>query len=261
MVLIPSGAETNAEYHASGAWGSTRINDFIRSPQIAWLRMTGKLPQVESASLTLGQALHARFDGSYAESFVAGPKVSSRRTKAWQAAEEAHQGKTLLLPAEVACVDAMQQAVQANPYARVLLDQSQHEVGVRRQSPFGDYRIQARFDLYLPGQHIADIKTTSDLDGFAKSVQSYGYARQASFYRWLLAQQTSERLPFFFIVVEKSAPHRCRVIDLAESYLDHAWHEVEQALISIGQRYQSGDWSDSGYLHLEAPAWLIRQEG
>jgi hypothetical protein len=74
-------------------------------------------------------------------------------------------------------------------------------------------------DLFRTGQYIADLKTTGDLDSWAKSVTAYGYHRQAAFYRWLCEQETGHRLPFSFVVVEKTAPYRCRVIDLDDAYL------------------------------------------
>ncbi|TVR46240.1 MAG: hypothetical protein EA402_02905 [Planctomycetota bacterium] len=258
-MIIASGAETNAAYHASGAWGSTRVSDFLKSPLVAWLRHSGQLPQETTAAMTVGSALHARFDGSYPAEFAKGPEVSSRRTKAWTEAETAATGKTLLLPSEVAMIDAMEQAVRANPYAQCLLDGAEHEVGIRRKSPYGDYRVQCRVDVWRKSALAADLKTTGDLDGWAKSVMAYGYHRQAAFYRWLIHEETGDWLPFSFIVVEKSAPHRCRVIDLDEVYLVRGWEEVEQALHGIGHAYANNDWSDPGYQFLNAPGWMQPQ--
>lgn len=259
MVLIPSGAETNAAYHASGAWGSSRVNDFIKSPEVAWLRHTGKLPHEQSTALTLGSALHARFDGTYDRDFAPGPKVASRRTKAWTDAAVAHPKQTLLLPSEVAVIDNMEQSIRKNAFAACMLDGAQSEVGVRRRSPWGAYDLQCRMDLYRPGSHVADLKTTSNLDGWVKSVTTYGYFRQAAFYRFLVEEETGERLPFSFIVVEKAKPYRCRVIDLDDVFLDAGWADVQEALVAIGQRYANTDWTDPGYAMLEAPGWLQRR--
>ena len=259
MTLIPSGIETNAQYHASGAWGSSRINDFIKSPQVAWLRHTGKLRQDDSSALTLGSAFHGRFDGTYHQLFAPGPQVSSRRTKAWTEAAAEHPGKTLLLPSEVAVIDAMEKSARTNPYAGCLLEDSQAEVGVRRDSPFGNYKVQCRIDIFAPGHFMADLKTTGDLDSWAKSVVTYGYHRQAAFYRWLCEQETGYLLPFSFVVVEKQAPYRCRVIDLDDIYLETGWREVEQALKGIGYCCRTGDWSDPQYQQLEAPGWMVQR--
>ena len=254
MILAP-GTETNAQYHANPAWGSTLINDFIASPTIAHLKRTGQIPPEESSALTLGQAFHARFDPHTTAPLI-GPDVSSRRTKAWGEFQAAHPDAVCLLPDEVRQIDAMEAAVRANPYARDLLDGAEHEVVVRRESPYGAYGVQCRIDLWRPGLFAADLKTTSDLDGWGRSVAAYGYHRQAAFYRWLIAQETAEILPFSFIVVEKDAPHRCRVIELDDAYLAAGWREVETALIDIGQRTLTGDWSDPGFQVLTAPGWL-----
>ena len=99
MTLIQSGFESNERYHASGAWGSSRIGDFIKSPLIAWLKHNGKLPQEDSTALTLGSAFHARFDGTYDKRFARGPEVSSRRTKAWTEARSEAGEKPCCSPA------------------------------------------------------------------------------------------------------------------------------------------------------------------
>jgi len=256
MTLIPSGAETNEQYHASGAWGSSRINDFVTSPLIAHLRMTGQMSQDRSSSLRLGSALHARFDGTYGDEFAKGPNVASRRTKAWQEAAAA-TSKTLLLGSEVAAIDAMEQSIRAHRFAACILDEAQFEVGVRRQSPFGDYQLQCRIDALVPGEHLLDLKTTADLDAWSRSVEKFGYARQMAFYRWLYRLETGEDLPFTFLVVESAKPYRCRAIDLTESYRRIAWDEVEEALYGIGRCYETGVWPDPDHLVLDAPGWKV----
>lgn len=254
-MIIPSGAETNAAYHASGAWGSSRINDARLSPQIAYLRLIGQLPQERTRSLVIGSALHARFDQTYDDEFATGPAVSSRSTKAWRDAES-EQSRTLLLPSEVQLVAAMETSVRENAYADVMLDGAEHEVGVRRAAPGERYQLQCRMDIYRPGVLIADIKTTANLDEFEKSVVKYGYHRQAAFYQWLCAEETGMVVPFSFIVVEKQAPYRSRVIDIDPDYLAIGWAEVSETLTRIDACYQTGNWRDSQHQVVSPPSWM-----
>jgi hypothetical protein len=47
VTIIKPGAETDEQYHRSGAWGSTLIGHFLRSPRLAHLIRTGqhRLPE------------------------------------------------------------------------------------------------------------------------------------------------------------------------------------------------------------------------
>ncbi len=115
----------------------------------------------------------------------------------------------------------MAASVRANPIAQSLLDGAEHELGFRMDAPRGAFQVQCRADILHRWSHIADLKTTADVDDFAHSVSTYGYHRQAALYRWIISHACDgELLPFSFIVVEKAPPlYRCRVIDLDKDYL------------------------------------------
>lgn len=265
MTIIPPGVETAAQYHSSGAWGSTLIGHFLRSPRLARLIHTGVYRPKPTAAMQFGSAFHEFMDpgGNFAGLYRIGPDVD-HRTKAWKEAVAVAEkdGVTLLAADDLVELQAMRESVMANPVAAHLIDGAEHEVGFRMPSGFGDFTIQCRADVFRRGRWISDLKTCPDLDDFAGSVKSRGYYRQAALYRHIINAATGQWLPFTFITVEKTAPlYRCRVVELDEEYLSIGWREVEEALIEIGRRTSANDWDDHHHAEvLGPPSWLLRSQ-
>lgn len=258
VTIIPSGVETDDQYHRSGAWGSTLISTFLKSPALAHRIITGAWRPPETAAMRFGRLFHHRLDPTFAfdQHYRIGPDVD-KRTKTWMAADADAKaaGLTLISVDDHAQVEAMRASVLANPVAASLLADAEHEVGFRMTAPQGEFQVQCRTDVLHRWNHLADLKTTSDVDTFAHSVEAYSYHRQAALYRWLVFHACGgDLLPFSFIVVEKEPPlYRCRVIDLDETYLALGWQEVEAALAEIGRRAASGDWQDHREADLVSP--------
>ena len=263
VTIIPSGTETSEVYHRSGAWGSTLLSVFRSSPRLANAIRTGAYRPLETAAMRFGSRFHDLMDPSsgFATRCICGPDVD-RRTVAWRNAETAAKeaGKELIIPDDWEALHRMRDSVHANPVARFLLDGAEHEVGFRMTLPGSTVQVQCRADVLHRWSHLADLKTTTDLDDFSHSVTTYGYHRQAALYRWIVQQACGEVLPFSFIVVEKAAPfYRCRVIDLSPKFLAIGWQEVEETLAAIAERMATGDWGDHHDADLvEPPTWLLR---
>ena len=261
---ISPGSETAEAYHASGAWGSSLISTFLRSPQLAHRLRTRAWVPPSSPSQQLGTVFHALMDpgSDFVKHHQPGPRVR-KNTNAWKDAEsEASKNGITLMDADTwDQLHAMRDSVLANPVAAELLVGAEHEVGFRGPSPYGPFTVQCRADVLVPGRHIADFKTVSQWESFARSVVDHGYHRQAAFYRWVVELITGEKLPFVCIVVETAAPlHRCRVVDFDSDFLDLGWREVEGALRSIGERSRTNDWADHDHATvLSPPPWLVRE--
>ena len=263
--IIPPGKESNEEYHRSGAWGSTLISTFIRSPALAYEIISGRWRQKETAAMRVGTAFHTLMDpwGGFDRRYQLAPDLD-HRTKAWKEAVAAAEaaGVQLITPDDWEALHRMADSVRANAVAAALLDGANHEAGFRMPSPYGAYRLQCRADLYHPGQHLGDLKSTDDLDGFQRTVVNHGYHRQAALYRFIVSQACGKVLPFSFIAVEKDPPlYRCRVFDLTDEFLTIGWQEVEAALVDIGQRYANGDWAEHRDAEsISPPGWLRHRQ-
>ena len=256
--IIPPGAETAEQYHSSGAWGSTLIGHFKFSPRLANAIRTGVYKPPETAAMRFGRLFHALMDpgSGFADTHRCGPEVD-RRTTTWKTAVAEAKGITLLPKDDWDAMHRMADSVRANSVAASLLDGAKHEVGFRMEHDV--IKVQCRADI-LQRDHIADLKTTTDLDDFGRSAATFGYHRQAALYRWIVHQACGRRLPFSFIVVENAEPfYRCRVVDLSAEFLEIGWTEVEAALADIVDRTRRDDWLD--YRDAEAvvpPAWMRR---
>jgi exodeoxyribonuclease VIII len=263
--IIQPSEETNAQYHASGAWGSSLISTFIKSPALAHLMITGAYRQSETPAMRFGTRFHSLLDptSNFAAKHRKGPDAD-RRTKVWAAADaEATAAGIELIPAdEWDALHAMVASVRANPIAMSLLNGAEHEVGFRMNAPQGPFQVQCRTDVIHRFSHLADLKSTMDVDDFGGSVSNYGYYRQAALYRWIVSHACGgELLPFSFIVVEKAIPYRCRVVDLNDEYLAIGSREVSSALEEIGRRTAENDWSDHRDAEvLVPPMWMMRDQ-
>jgi exodeoxyribonuclease VIII len=260
VTIIPPGTETAEAYRASGAWGSSLISKFLASPRLVNAIRTGAYKEPETAAMRTGQHFHQLLDpnSGFGKTHRCGPDAD-RRTTIWKTAETTAktEGITLLPKDDWDALHRMADSVRANPLAEFLLRGAEFETGFRVAS--GPIQVQCRTDILHRWNHLADLKTTTDLDDFGKSVVTYGYHRQAALYRKIVHQACGKWLPFSFIIVEKSQPFfRSRVVDLTQDFLDIGAEEVESALLEIADRTSRNDWSD----HRDAdsiapPGWLL----
>lgn len=261
VTIIAPGTESEEAYRASGAWGSTLISTFRRSPRLAHLIRTGAWKPEPTTSMVFGTRFHHLMDpnGHFTERHRVGPDVD-KRSKAWKDAEAAaaKDGVELVGTEDWQALHAMRESVLANPVAASLIEAAEHEVGVRMDAPMGPFQLQCRVDALRRWTHCVDLKTTSDLDDAIRSVLTYGYHRQAALYRWLVAHACGELLPFSFIFVEKAAPlYRCRVLELTDDFLALGWSEVEETLQEVADRSLKDDWRDHDHVTVVAPpAWM-----
>jgi len=252
---------SNEAYHAREAVGSSLLKTFIVNRPLAHAQMTGAITKSETAALAVGRLFHDRFDPGVDldATYLVGP-TDDKRTKAWKEAATNAGNRTMVKPSEWALAERMEAAVRANPYAAALLADAEHETSFRMASPYGGCDIQCRADILHRWSVLADLKTCEDVDHFHRAVVDRGYHIQAALYRRIVAAACGSRLPFVFIAVEKQAPHRCRVIELSERYLELGHRIVSDALHDLGRCFATGDWSDPTPCEvLDPPAWLVQR--
>src|SRR5690606_13762885 len=76
---------------------------------------------------------------------------------------------------------------------------------------------KGRVDWLVDGALVVDLKTTRDIEGFAKSIGTYGYHGQVMHYRRGVTQGAPADLPRpILIAVENEAPYRVGVWRLSE---------------------------------------------
>ena len=115
--------------------------------------------------------------------------------------------------------------------------------------------------VFTEGDLIIDLKTTKDArpSEFAKSVASFGYARQAAWYRYG-CQQTYGMADsrFVFVVVKTSAPFEVAVYELDERAIATGFDEMVQLCLEWKYRHTSGNWKanwQTGINTISLPRW------
>jgi hypothetical protein len=158
-------------------------------------------------------------------------------------------------------VDACNFAVQANPIAAALLGAGEAQLSFRYD--FGPFRVQVRPDWWnkdgvtLPDgtklpNYIVDLKSAADADQFERNRRSLGYDRQAALYSELVRMVLADtggihleevpQIPFFFLVVYKSAPVQAVVTVLDKRDLIDATEQVIGDIRRLKEAYTSGKW-------------------
>ncbi len=234
------------DYHANEAYGSSAINDYIKSPALAHWRKSHNTKS--TAAMQIGTAFHELCQGTFEDHYEVGPDVD-RRTKVWKEAV-GQSDKRLITPVDFNILRLMHGKLLSNAYASELIQDAEYETTFRM--PYKNISIQCRADALHRWSHIVDIKTTQDVDSFEKSVVHFGYFRQAALYRFIIAEACGKLLPFTFVVCEKQAPFRCIVFDLSNEYLELGWRQVEAAIEGIC----NNNWQDEQYACLDKPNWL-----
>jgi hypothetical protein len=120
---------------------------------------------------------------------------------------------------------------------------------------------RAKPDMVCLDQKVIwDLKSTKDASPkeFERSVVSFGYHRQAAFYREAVYQSTGVECRFLFLVVEKESPWECAVYELDEWFLTKGEEEVGALLAEYRQRKMANNWEQvwgSGVVPLSLPKW------
>lgn len=277
-------------YHSTDAVSNSKLNVFRRSPEL--YRQTYITKEVQPAeptkALVVGSGLHSYLnDGAdaFKRCYVVIPPDAPRRPSKiqrnakkpspetlasiafWDALEtEAREHrKQIMTGDDFTLVEKLLAAVARNDFALALLTDPNTKCEVTFRKAYKHFAVQCRADaINLLGNDatngrpfIVDLKTTPSLhDGdfstFEKSFQTYGYHRQAEFYREVVSEvmgipcDSTKRPEFYFCAVEKEAPFECQVHTVSEEALNVARTELfgegSGLLLRLHQCYATCNW-------------------
>ena len=179
----------------------------------------------KTKAMVFGSAVHESIlePHLFDESFMLEPKID-RRTKVgkeqWKQFKVDSYGKETLSFNEMSTVRLMKDRFMDNTTCRNLFDGALYEQSAWTTSQ--GLLCKCRPDIYRPGEFIADIKTTQSAYSadFRSSIAKYGYDHQAAFYQQIIQIITGERLPFYFIVMEKEFPFGIAIYELNEDDME-----------------------------------------
>ena len=256
-----------AEYHSRTELSSTGARRLLDSP--ARFKYWSEHPEPPKAAFDLGTAAHSKILGVGAGTIVypdehltpSGAVSSKAATVAW-AAEQRAAGLVPIGRVEAERVDAMAEAVLADPAARAVLE----AIPGREVSIIADVEgvpTRARFDMYGDGMG-GDLKTARDASpgGFNRGgMAGHGYFIQEQWYRDAHQAETGRDLESFrFVVVESAPPHLVGVYDVDWTYRDAAQKKTREARDVWKRCMESGEWPGYGARTLLAPTWIVIED-
>lgn len=262
-------------YHAVDACSSSRLNAMARSP--AHCRRLIDEP-LDSDTLLLGTATHAAIlePQTFEKRFMYSPPGDGRTKAVKDARADAQivaaSRNLKLLPDDFRDkISGMAEAVRSHPAARALLDrvQAAERSIFWREREYGDLLCKARLDGWCPSiGTIIDIKTTTDAspDEFARSAWTFGYWRQAEFYRRAANVALMPAVNSIIIAVEKEPPYVVAVYRVPPEALEAADQSIDRLMTKYALCVETGEWPgysrDVEDLNLPAWAWArLRETG
>lgn len=230
----------NAAYHRDPALGSTSLKTLAtRTP--AHYQHDRAHPKFSDA-FTLGTVAHSVI----LEDDISGIVVVTADNWLTKAAKEHKamalaEGKQPLLGKEFDQVMAMRNAVFGHPKAAELLTGHKAEESVFWDEDGQTYKC--RPDAWKPG-HLVDLKTTVNADPreFGKTAHNFGYHQSAAHYIDGVEKATGERLPFTFVLVEKTAPYLVSVVELDWEAVDLGRALNDRAKRIYRECTETGNW-------------------
>jgi hypothetical protein len=262
------------EYHAIKAINSSSMGELLRSPAHYEAYDFG-LP---SAAMRLGTAIHAAVlepDLWALHQFEIGefknPDTGRKNTLSpsslpdtWAAAERtAPPGSIIVAQGQIEVVDEIALRVGEHPAAFEMVGSPDSVAEVTMLWDEGGVPCKARADLIVDGC-IVDLKTTQDasLQEFRRSIQKYGYYRQAAWYLRGAFRTSGKRLGHRIIAVETKPPYAVAVYEIDEPALTAGMAECERA-VKVYQKWIADGVAtayDPGIQSIGIPAYMLPDE-
>lgn len=257
MSVIIDTAMPAEQYHATDAVSASLLKQIAKSP--AHARAYLQQQQEPTAAMLFGTAFHTRvleYDRFVAEYSVF---TGDKRTKDGKATYEAlvSEGKTIITQADYDTLMAMADSIEQHHAAGALLKlEHKTEVSMFWEDDVTGLQCKCRPDIWA-GRVIVDLKTTDDAspEGFARSIQTYGYGIQAAHY---LAGSGADS--FIFVAVEKKAPYAVAVYELDPMSLEFC-ESKRRSLLEYWANCREADmypaYSDECQL-ISLPSWAMK---
>ena len=202
-----------------------------------------------------------------------GPKIvindDHRNSNAYKDAKKKADaaGELVLKTEEAASVDAMAEAILANPLAGELLTAAagQPEVSMFGTDEATGRWLRGRLDFLHSRELIVDYKTTASLDTFARDSWNFGYHIQAEHYRSLAMQLglIDEDANYVLIAQEKKAPYLTATFSFDPALRQTAAEQIRRAIDLWDRCMALDDWPGfpPTITTLTAPKWADLTEG
>jgi hypothetical protein len=242
----------------------------IEAVSNSYLSRLKRLPQEDTAAFLFGRAFHCLLlEGpeTFNTLFAVIPEEINKRTKEGKATLEAFEKenaeKDLIEKEDYEQMIEMVNAVIRHPFAAKVLKEGRSEQSVFWADKETGLYCKCRPDRIPEGEHgvILDVKTSRDATqaAFTKSIASFGYHRQASFYiDGFNAVSNAKVDAFIFIAVEKEPPYVVGCYTLSDIDLDVGRVRYRELMEKEKECQDKGEWPNyesEGLIEVNLPMW------
>jgi hypothetical protein len=195
----------------------------------------------ESDAMSFGTLCHtAILEASKLAEYVIEPPLD-KRTKAWKEWLAKNQGKPSISEADAERVGLIRERLRQVGILPIF-DRGASEVSAYSEAENG-LLLRGRADKWDEANKIiVDLKTTRDLQWFAKDIMRYGYDLSVPHYQAVFGKETGitpYNITYLFVAVESVPPHDCGWYVLGRESLDKAQARWESAVIKCKEVMQN----------------------
>lgn len=193
--------------------------------------------RIESAAMAFGTLVHTFvLEPGVAEtryrtrSDVDGRTKEGKAVRDWEASLAAQQGIQFVNRSDYDAATSIASAVRTHLGCSAILSGGLAEVSCILDG-FSGVNVRIRPD-YLTDKHIVDLKTCVDArsDAFSRSIMTFGYAIQASWYCDIAQAFDGQKRDFYWVAVEKEAPFAVAVYKASDAMLEYGRAQYKKAI-------------------------------
>ena len=189
---------------------------------------------------------------------VDGRTKEGKAVRDWEASLAAQQGIQFVGRADYDAATSIASAVRTHLGCVSIMSGGLAEVSCILDG-FRDINVRIRPD-YLTDKHIVDLKTCVDArsDAFSRSIMTFGYAIQASWYCDIAQALDGQKRDFYWVAVEKEAPFAVAVYKASDAMLSYGRREYLKAIELYKECASLDLWPaySQQVQTLELPAWV-----
>ena len=196
-------------------FSASQIKSFLKCENETLAKLNGDYEQKPSQALTIGSYVDACFEGTDVEWLQAHPEVIKR---------------------DGTCKAEIQKGM--NMYARARLDKTFMEYcsGETQRIFLGEidgYPFKAKFDFYVPGERIVDVKTVRDMEPIYK--EGYGRLSPIEYWNWTLQmaiyqELEGHKLPCYLAIITKEETPDLFLVQIDQSVMDAEMEMLKERL-------------------------------
>ena len=224
---------TQANYYSvksnEAYFSVSQFKDFMKCPAMAMAKLSGEYAEEFGRALLLG---------SYVDEMLTGTRKS--QMKFLEESQSDLFKKNGDPYADVGQAMETIERVKKQPLMMKYLG-GKHQVIMTGEIEGVPFKI--KMDSYKPGEYIADLKYMKSLRSpnlFEPMIKYWGYDIQAAVYQEIVRQNTSEKLPFLFVVATKEQPAHLAVGEISQWNMDEALDTVKKNIVNF-QKIKTGE--------------------